>query len=180
MGIIALDTDLDSAIRILNYRLSTCTSNVASHIFRYHIASLPKKVMKTQKKVADVVSPLSISNSFASLTVEDAEDEGTVDDVPTSPVYNVPRKSREGPKKGSASDSKKVVLNSLLTPCDNSKSPESVNPEELVLEFRRSVTIEREVKVPVEVQGPAFPIKVDALLDSGATGCFIDKNWALE
>ena len=36
------------------------------------------------------------------------------------------------------------------------------------------------VKVPIEVQGPAFPIKVDALLDSGATGCFIDKSWALE
>ena len=42
------------------------------------------------------------------------------------------------------------------------------------------MTIKREVKVPVEVQGPAFPIKVDALLDSGATGCFIDKSWALE
>ena len=51
--------------------------------------------MKTQKKVADVVSPLSISNSFASLTVEDAEDECTVDTVPTS-VTTI-RKSREGP-----------------------------------------------------------------------------------
>ena len=139
-----------------------------------------KKVMKTQKKVANVVSPLSVSNSFASLTVENAEDECTVDNVPTSPVYNVSRKSREGLKKGSAGDSKKAVLNSPLTPFDNSKSPESVNPEELVLELRRSVTIEREVKVPVEVQGSAFPIKVDALLDSGATGCFIDKSWALE
>ena len=72
------------------------------------------------------------------------------------------------------------MLNSLLTPFDNSKSPKSVKPEELVLELRRSVTIEREVKVPVEVQGPAFPIKVDVLLDSGATRCFIDKSWALE
>ena len=67
-----------------------------------------------------------------------------------------------------------------LSPFDNSKSPESVNPEEPVLKLQRSVTIEREVKVPVEVQGPAFPIKVDALLDSGATGCFMDKSWALE
>ena len=72
------------------------------------------------------------------------------------------------------------MLNSLLTPFDVSKSPESINTEEPVLELRRSVTIEREVKVPVEVQGPAFPIKVDALLDSGTTGCFIDKSWALE
>ena len=59
--------------------------------------------------------------------VEDAEDECTVDNVPTSHVYNLPRKSREGPKKGSAGDSKKVVLNSLLTPFDVSKSPESIN-----------------------------------------------------
>ena len=147
------------------------------HIFKYRIALLTKKVTKTQKKVADVVSPLSVSNSFASLTVEDAEDECTVDNLPI-PVTT--RKSREGPKKGSAGDSKKAVLNSLLTPFDVSRSPGSINPEEPVLKLRRSVTIKREVKVPVEVQGPAFPIKVDALLDSGATGCFMDKSWALE
>ena len=172
--------DLDLAIRILNYRLSSSSSPSVQSIFKYRIALLTKKVMETQKKVANVVSPLSISNSFASLTVKDAEDKCTVDNVPTSPVYNVSRKSRKGPKKGLAGDSKKAVLNSLLTPFDNSKSPESVNPEEPVLKLRRSVTIEREVKVPVEVQGPAFPIKVDALLDSGTTGCFIDKSWALE
>ena len=74
----------------------------------------------------------------------------------------------------------KMVLNSLFTPFDVSKSPKSINTKELVLELRWSVTIEREVKVPIEVQGPAFPIKVDALIDSGATGCFIDKSWALE
>ena len=72
------------------------------------------------------------------------------------------------------------MLNSLLTPFDVFKSPESISTEELVLELRRSVTIKREVKVPVEVQGPACPIKVDALLDSGAIGCFIDKSWALK
>ena len=86
-------TSTQAAIRILNYRLSTCTSDVASHIFKYRIALLTKKVMKTQKKVADVVSPLSASNSFASLTVEDAEDECTVDNVSTPLVYNVARKS---------------------------------------------------------------------------------------
>ena len=90
------------------------------------------------------------------------------------------RKSREDSRKGSASDSKKMVLNSLFTPFDVSKSPKSINTEELVLKLRWSVTIEREVKVPIEVQGPAFPIKVDALIDSGATGCFIGKSWALE
>ena len=134
-------------------------------------------MLKTQKTVA-VVSPLSGSNSFACLEVEHAEDECTSDF--TFPHVSTYVKSREGPKKGSAGDSKKAVLNSLPTPFDVSKSPESINPEEPVLELRRSVTIEREVKVPVEVQGPAFPIKVDVLLDSGATGCFIDKSWALE
>ena len=172
--------DLDSAICILNYRLSTCTSDPVSSIFKYRIALLMKKITKTQKKVANVVSPLSVSNSFTSLMVGDAEDECTVDNIPTSHVYNVPRKSWEGPKKGLASDSKKVVLNSLLTPFDNSKSPESVSTEEPVLELRWSVTIEREVKVPIKVQGPAFLIKVDALLDSGTTRCFMDKSWALQ
>ena len=57
MGVVALDMDLDSAIRILNYRLSTCTSDVASDIFRYRIALLTKKVMKTQKKVVDSATP---------------------------------------------------------------------------------------------------------------------------
>ena len=157
--------DLDSALHNLNYRLSTCTSNVASSIFKYHIALLMKKITKTQKKVVDVVSSLSISNSFASLTVEDAEDKCTIDTF-TTPVFTI-RKSRDGSQKGLAGGSKKVVLNSLLTP-DVSKSPKSIKPKELVLELRRSVTIKREVKVPVEVQGPAFPIKVDALLKTKA------------
>ena len=121
MGIIALDTDLDSAIHILNYHLSSFSSPTVQSIFKYRIALLTKKITKTQKKVANIVSPFPISNSFASLTVEDAEDECTVDNVSTPPVYNIPRKSREGPKKGSAGDSKKAVLNSLLTPLDVSK-----------------------------------------------------------
>ena len=93
MGILTLNMDLDSAIRILNYRLSTCTSDSVSSIFKYRIALLTKKIMKTQKKVANIVSPLSVSNSFTSLTVEDAEDECTVDNVSTPLVYNIPRKS---------------------------------------------------------------------------------------
>ena len=176
MGIVALDTDLDSAICILNYCLSSSSPSVQS-IFKYRIQCLKKKIMKTQKTVA-VVSPLSVSNSFACLEVEHVEDICTLDF--TSPHVFTSVKSREGPKKGLASDSKKAVLNSLLTSFDVSKSPESISTEEPVLELQRSVIIEREVKVPIEVQGPAFPIKVDALLDSGATGCFIDKSWALE
>ena len=93
MGIIALDMDLDSAIRILNYRLSSSSSPTVQSIFKYRIALLTKKVTKTQKKVANVVSPLSVSNSFAFLTVKDAEDECTVDNVSTPHVYSVPTKS---------------------------------------------------------------------------------------
>ena len=40
--------------------------------------------------------------------------------------------------------------------------------------------MEREVKVPVQVRGPLSTIEVDTLLDSGATGCFVDKSWAPE
>ena len=161
-------------MNILSYRLSSSSS---PSILNYCIQCLKKKMSKTQEKVA-VVSLISVSNSFACLEVEHVEDECTLNF--TSPHVSMSVKSREGSKKGSAGDSKKVVLNSSLTPFDVSKSPKSISIEEPVLELRRSVTIEREVKVPVEVQGPAFPINVDTLLDSGATGCFIDKSWALE
>ena len=87
---------------------------------------------KTQKTVA-VVSPLPVSNSFTCLEVEHVEDKCTLDF--TSPHVSTYVKSREGPKKGLAGDSKKVVLNSLLTPFDVSKSPESINPEEPVLKL---------------------------------------------
>ena len=123
-------------------------------------------MLKIQKTVV-VDSPLTVSNSFACLEVKHVEDKCTSDF--TSPHVSTYIKSQERPKKGLASDSKKAVLNSLLTPFDDSKSPKSVNPEEPVLKLRRSVTIKREVKVPIKVQGPAFSIKVDALLDSGAT-----------
>ena len=177
MGALTLNTDLDSALHIMNYCLSSSSSPSVQSIFKYHIQCLEKKMLKNQKTVA-VVSPLSVSNSFACLEVEHVEDECTSDF--TSPHVSTYVKSREGPKKGSAGDSKKVVLNSLLIPFDVSKSLESINTEEPVLELQRSVTIKRGVKVPIKVQGPAFPIKVDALLDgSGATRCFMDKSWAL-
>ena len=80
---------------------------------------------KTQKTVAVVspisVSPISVSNSFACLEVEHVEDKCTSDF--TSPHVFTSVKSREGPKKGLAGDSKKAVLNSLLTPFDVSKAP---------------------------------------------------------
>ena len=40
--------------------------------------------------------------------------------------------------------------------------------------------MEREVNVPVKVQGPMGHILLEALLDSGATGCFVNKKWEQE
>ena len=169
MGALTLNMDLDSAMHILNYCLSSSSSPSVQSIFKYYIQCLEKKMSKTQKTIV-VVSPISVSNSFACLEIEHVEDKCTLDF--TSPHVSMYVKSQEGHKKGSASDSKKVVLNSLLTPFDVFKSPESISTEEQVLKLRRSVTVAREVKVPIEVQGPAFPIKVDTLLDSGATRCY--------
>ena len=132
MGIFALNTDLDSALHILNYRLSLSSSPSVQSIFNYRIQCLKKKMLKTQKTVA-VVSPSPVSNSFACLEVEHVEDECTSDF--TSPHVFTSVKSREGPKKGSAGDSKKAVLNSLLTPFDDSKSPKSINPEEAIFKL---------------------------------------------
>ena len=94
MGIIALKTDLDSAIHILNYCLSSSSSPSVQSIFKYRIHCLKKKMLKTQKTVA-VVSPLPILNSFACLEVEHVEDECTLD-FPTPHVHNTIRKSQEG------------------------------------------------------------------------------------
>jgi len=81
------------------------------------------------------------------------------------------------------------VLNSLSL-CSEFSSP-SLAPEELgspagteevasVMDLRRSFTVEHEVTVPVCICGPLNNIEVDALLDSGGTGCFVDKSWALD
>ena len=78
MGALALNTDLDSALHILDYRLSSSSSPSVQSIFNYRIHCLKKKMLKNQKKVA-VVSPISISNSFTCLEVEHVEDKCTSD-----------------------------------------------------------------------------------------------------
>ena len=154
MGTLTLNTDLDSALHILNYCLSSSSPSVQP-IFKYHIQCLEQKMLKIQKTVA-VVSPLPVSNSFACLEVEHVEDECTLDFTP--PHVSMYVKSREGPQKGLAGDSKKVVLNSLLTPFDVSKSPKSISTKELVLKLRRSVTIKSSVlkSSPVQSFCPNF------------------------
>ena len=71
MGIIALESELDTAIRVLDYRLSLTTDNVARAICNYQISLLQCKIEKTHKRLATVSSPVSVSpNKYASLVVE--------------------------------------------------------------------------------------------------------------
>ena len=89
------------------------------------------------------------------------------------------------PRSGLAPDIKGGVLNS----CDGQNSPlassDSESPADdlevgFLVELRRTVTMEHEVQILVRVRGPVSTIEVEALLDSGATKCFVDKSWALD
>jgi len=94
--------------------------------------------------------------------------------------------SKGVPAKGSAPEVKSCVLNFLLdnivSPSLASEEPESPAGTEEVsfLDLWRSFTMECEVTVPVHIRGPLNTIEVDALLNSGTTGCFVDKSWALD
>ena len=46
-GTIALESELDTAIHVLNYRLSLATDNVARTIYNYQISLLQRKIEKT-------------------------------------------------------------------------------------------------------------------------------------
>ena len=47
MGIITLESELDTAIRVLDYRLSLTTDNVVRTIYTYRISLLKEKIAKT-------------------------------------------------------------------------------------------------------------------------------------
>jgi len=93
---------LDTAVRILNYRLSRATSSTAAAIFKYRLALLHTKISKTRKKVSVVVSPVSVSPSCYSVL--------SVDTMDCDSDYTVP--SKGVPAKGSAPEVKLTVLNS--------------------------------------------------------------------
>ena len=172
-GTLALESTLDTAVRILDYRLSHATTPVVQEIFKYRIALLRSKITKTYKKVSSVVS---ISPSRYSVL--------SVDSMDCDSDYSAP--SKGVPAKGSAPDVKSSVLNSRLNKNSLSPSLASEKPEspagnlEVPMNLRRSFTMEREVTIPVRIRGPLNTIEVDALLDSGATGSFVDKSWALD
>ena len=118
MGIIALESELDTAICVLNYRLSLTTDNVARTIYNYQISLLQCKIEKTHKKVATVSAPVSVlPNKYASLVVEDVDTQCTTDCADTttsfvSPSTTVP--STGVPRSGPAPDVKRGVLNSCV------------------------------------------------------------------
>ena len=151
----------------------TATSPTVSEIFKYCITLLHTKISKTYKKVSSVVSPVSVSPSCYSVLSMDCDLDCT---LPSKGV----------PAKGSVPDVKSSMLNSRLNKDNLSPSLASEKPEsptsnsEVPMDLRRSFTMEREVTVPVHIRGPLNPLEVDALLDSGATGCFVDKSWALD
>ena len=118
-GTLALESSLDTAVRILDYRLSHATVPVAQEIFKYRVALLRSKITKTYKKVSSVVSPVSVSPSRYSVLFVDSMDCGS--DC-TSPSKGVPAK-------GSVPDVKSSVLNSRLNKNSFSPSLASEKPE---------------------------------------------------
>ncbi|KIM61083.1 hypothetical protein SCLCIDRAFT_26220 [Scleroderma citrinum Foug A] len=81
MGIIALESELDAALRILDYRFSRTTDYIAHTIYKYRISLLQRKIEKTHKKFAtSTPSPVTVSpNKYASLVVEDVATQCTMD-----------------------------------------------------------------------------------------------------
>ena len=161
MGIIALESELDTAIRVLDYRLSLTTDNVARTIYNYRISLLQCKIEKTHKKVATVSSPLSVSpNKYASLVVEDVDTQCTTDCVDTTASFVSPSTvpSTGVPRSGPAPDIKRGVLNSRVL-INGQKSPslassDSESPADdlevgFPVELRRTITMECEVWIPV-------------------------------
>ena len=164
MGIIALKSPLDTAIRVLNYRLSLTTDNTACTIYTYRVSLLKGKIAKIHKKLTtSVSSPLSVSsNKYASLVVEDVDTQCTTDCVDTIASFVSPSTvpSMGVPRSGPAPDVKRGVLNSRILingqkfpslASSDSESPADDLEVGLLVELRRTVTMECEVRIPVRV-----------------------------
>ena len=149
MGIITLKSELDTAIRMLNYRLSLTTDNVTCTIYNYQISLLQCKIEKTHKKVATVSSPVPVlSNKYASLVVEDVDTQCTMDCADTTASFvssasTVP--SMGVPRSGLAPDVKRGVLNSCV-PINGQKSPSLASSDS------ESPADDLEVGFPVELR----------------------------
>ena len=185
---------MDAALRILDYSLSRTTDYIARTIYTYQISLLKEKILKTHKKLAtSVSSPVSVSpNKYASLVVEDVGTQYTMDYVDTTTSFVSPSATAPStgvPRSGPAPDIKRGVLNSCVLTngqkfpslaSSDLESPANDLEVGFPVKLRRTVTMEREVQIPVQVRGPVNTIEVEALLDSSATRCFVDKSWALD
>ena len=163
MGIIALKSSLDTAVQILDYRLSLTTDNIARTIYKYQISLLQRKIEKTHKKVtASVPSPVPVpSNKYTSLVVEDVDTQCTTDCADTTASFvsfTSTAPSTGVPKSGSAPDVKRGVLNSHVLingqkfpplASSDSESPANDLGVGFPVELRQTVTMEREVWIPV-------------------------------
>ena len=164
MGIIALESELDTALHILDYRRSHTTDYITRTIYEYQISLLQRKIEKTHKRfAASVPSPISVSpNKYASLVVEDVVTQCTTDSggTPTSFVSfsstTVP--STGVPRSGPAPDIKRGVLNSRVSingqnspplASSDSESPTDDLEVGFLVELRRTITMECEVRIPV-------------------------------
>ena len=162
-GIIALESELDTAIRVLSYRLSLTTDSIACTIYTYRISLLEEKVLKTHKKLATSVSSLVFvsPNKYASLVVEDVGTQCTTDcaDTTTSFVSSASTVPSTGvPKSGPAPDVKRGVLNSRVLingrkfpslASSDSESPADDLEVPFLVELRQTITMECEVWIPV-------------------------------
>ena len=83
---------MDTAICVLDYRLSLTTDSVARTIYSYRISLLNEKIAKIHKKlVTPVSSPPSVSpNKYASLVVEDVGTQYTTDCADTTASFVSP------------------------------------------------------------------------------------------
>ena len=84
LGTLALKSSLNTAVCILDYRLSRATTPVVQEIFKYRITLLHSKITKTYKTVSSVVSPVSVSPSRYSVL--------TIDSMDCDSDYSVPSK----------------------------------------------------------------------------------------
>ncbi|KIM64580.1 hypothetical protein SCLCIDRAFT_23317 [Scleroderma citrinum Foug A] len=162
-GIITLESELNTALHILDYRLSLTKDKKTHKKFTTSVSSL------------DSVSP----NKYTSLVVEDVDTRCTTDCVDTSasfvsPFTSATVPSTGVPKSGSAPDVKRGVLNSHVSingqnspslASSDSESPANDLEVGFLVELRRTITMEREVQILVQVRGPVNTIEVEALLD---------------
>ena len=141
---------MDTAICMLDYRLSLTTDSVTHVIYTYHISRLKERILKTQNELATSISSLvsASPNKYTSLVVEDVDTQCTTDCADTttsfvSPSTTVP--SMGVPRSGPAPDVKRGVLDSrVLINGQNSPSLASSDSESLADDL--------EVGFPVELR----------------------------